>query len=34
MHPHIKEVAAKYKDAINALYLGRGYLFPVALEAL
>jgi glucosamine--fructose-6-phosphate aminotransferase (isomerizing) len=32
MHPHIKEVAAKYKDAINALYLGRGYLFPVALE--
>lgn len=31
-HPHIKEIAAKYKDAINALYLGRGYLFPVALE--
>lgn len=31
-HPHIKDVAAKYKDAINALYLGRGYLFPVALE--
>jgi len=31
-HPHIKEVAAKYKDAINALYLGRGALFPVALE--
>ncbi|MFV0377161.1 MAG: glutamine--fructose-6-phosphate transaminase (isomerizing) [Mangrovibacterium sp.] len=31
-HPHIKTVAAKYKDAINALYLGRGYLFPVALE--
>jgi len=31
-HPHIKEVAAKYKDAVNALYLGRGYLFPVALE--
>ncbi|MFY9152336.1 MAG: glutamine--fructose-6-phosphate transaminase (isomerizing) [Prolixibacteraceae bacterium] len=31
-HPAIKEVAAKYKDAINALYLGRGYLFPVALE--
>ncbi len=28
----IKEVAEKYKDAINALYLGRGYLFPVALE--
>jgi len=31
-HPHIKDVAVKYKDAINALYLGRGYLFPVALE--
>ena len=31
-HPHIKEVAAKYKDAVNALYLGRGALFPVALE--
>lgn len=31
-HPHIKTVAEKYKDAVNALYLGRGYLFPVALE--
>ncbi len=31
-HPHIKEIAAKYKDSVNALYLGRGYLFPVALE--
>lgn len=31
-HPHIKEVAEKYKGAINALYLGRGNLFPVALE--
>jgi glucosamine--fructose-6-phosphate aminotransferase (isomerizing) len=31
-HPHINTVAEKYKDAINALYLGRGYLFPVALE--
>lgn len=31
-HTHFKEVAAKYKDAVNALYLGRGYLFPVALE--
>jgi glucosamine--fructose-6-phosphate aminotransferase (isomerizing) len=31
-HPHIKTVAAKYKDAVNALYLGRGILFPVALE--
>ena len=28
----IKLVAEKYKDSINALYLGRGYLFPVALE--
>ena len=28
----IKAVAEKYKDSINALYLGRGYLFPVALE--
>lgn len=28
----IKAIADKYKDAINALYLGRGYLFPVALE--
>jgi glutamine---fructose-6-phosphate transaminase (isomerizing) len=31
-HPHIKMIAEKYKDCINALYLGRGYLFPVALE--
>ena len=29
---HIKEVAYKYKDARNCLYLGRGYNFPVALE--
>ncbi len=28
----IKEVAYKYTNANNALYLGRGYLFPVALE--
>ena len=28
----IKEVAALYQHATNALYLGRGYLFPVALE--
>lgn len=28
----IKAIAEKYKDAVNALYLGRGYLFPVALE--
>ncbi|WP_372774781.1 glutamine--fructose-6-phosphate transaminase (isomerizing) [Mangrovibacterium sp.] len=31
-HPHIKAVAEKYYNATNALYLGRGYLFPVALE--
>jgi len=31
-HPHFKVVASKYKDAVNALYLGRGCLFPVALE--
>ena len=31
-HHKIRKVAEKYKDAINALYLGRGYLFPVALE--
>jgi glucosamine--fructose-6-phosphate aminotransferase (isomerizing) len=29
---HIEKIAAKYKDATNALYLGRGNLFPVALE--
>lgn len=29
---NIKQIAEKYKDAVNALYLGRGYLFPVALE--
>ncbi len=28
----IEKIAAKYKDANNALYLGRGNLFPVALE--
>lgn len=28
----IKLIAKKYQNAINALYLGRGYLFPVALE--
>ncbi len=31
-HKRIGEIAAKYKDASNALYLGRGVLFPVALE--
>jgi glutamine---fructose-6-phosphate transaminase (isomerizing) len=29
---HIEEIAAQYKDATNALYLGRGSSFPVALE--
>jgi glucosamine--fructose-6-phosphate aminotransferase (isomerizing) len=28
----IKEIALKYKDAKDCLYLGRGYNFPVALE--
>jgi glutamine---fructose-6-phosphate transaminase (isomerizing) len=28
----IKEIAEKYKDARDFLYLGRGYNFPVALE--
>ncbi len=28
----VKLIAAKFKDATNFLYLGRGYNFPVALE--
>ncbi|MEO6288963.1 MAG: glutamine--fructose-6-phosphate transaminase (isomerizing), partial [Ginsengibacter sp.] len=28
----LKTIAEKYKDAANALYLGRGYNFPIALE--
>jgi glucosamine--fructose-6-phosphate aminotransferase (isomerizing) len=28
----IRKLALKYKDAVSALYLGRGYNFPVALE--
>ncbi|MDY0344926.1 MAG: glutamine--fructose-6-phosphate transaminase (isomerizing) [Lentimicrobium sp.] len=28
----IKEIAELYKDSRNALYLGRGYNFPVAME--
>lgn len=28
----LKKMSIKYKDAINALYLGRGYNFPIALE--
>jgi len=29
---NIKRIAEKYKDSANALYLGRGYNFPIALE--
>ncbi len=29
---HIKKIASLYQNVTNALYLGRGYLFPVALE--
>lgn len=29
---YIKELSVKFKDALNFLYLGRGYNFPVALE--
>ena len=28
----IRELSKKYMDSTNALYLGRGFLFPVALE--
>ncbi|MEO7962032.1 MAG: glutamine--fructose-6-phosphate transaminase (isomerizing) [Ginsengibacter sp.] len=28
----LKDMAEKYKDCVNALYLGRGYNFPIALE--
>jgi len=31
-HDHVKRVAAKYAHAKNVLYLGRQYLYPVALE--
>jgi glucosamine--fructose-6-phosphate aminotransferase (isomerizing) len=31
-HKEIKELASRYQHTSNALYLGRGYLFPVALE--
>ncbi|HMH22471.1 MAG TPA: SIS domain-containing protein, partial [Puia sp.] len=30
--PAIQKLAIKYKDAGDALYLGRGYNFPIALE--
>src|SRR5882672_941043 len=29
---HIRKLAEKYKNAKDALYLGRGYNFPIALE--
>ena len=32
INPQIEYIAAEIKDAPNALYLGRGYNFPVALE--
>jgi glutamine---fructose-6-phosphate transaminase (isomerizing) len=32
LNDHIKEIAVKYKDSKDALYLGRGYNFPIALE--
>jgi glucosamine--fructose-6-phosphate aminotransferase (isomerizing) len=32
MKDKIKDLAEKYKDASDCLYLGRGYNFPVALE--
>ncbi|KIC89365.1 glutamine--fructose-6-phosphate transaminase (isomerizing) [Flavihumibacter sp. ZG627] len=31
-HEKIREIALKYQDAKDALYLGRGYNFPIALE--
>jgi glucosamine--fructose-6-phosphate aminotransferase (isomerizing) len=32
LNDQIKALAFKYKDARDALYLGRGYNFPIALE--
>ena len=32
LDPQVRELAARYADARNALYLGRGMNFPVALE--
>ncbi|MEQ1743923.1 MAG: glutamine--fructose-6-phosphate transaminase (isomerizing) [Saprospiraceae bacterium] len=31
-HEQVKYIAGEFKDSPNALYLGRGYNFPVALE--
>ena len=30
--PHIRAVAEKYAGAANAFYIGRGYMYPAALE--
>ncbi len=32
LNDKIRQIAQEYKDANNSIYLGRGYLFPVALE--
>src|SRR6185295_18279512 len=32
LNDKIKKIAHEYKDSTNALYLGRGVSFPVALE--
>jgi len=32
LNEQVKYIAGIYKDALNAIYLGRGYNFPVALE--
>lgn len=32
LNEQFKQIASLYKDSENSLYLGRGYLFPVALE--
>ncbi len=31
-HDQVKYIAGEFKNAANALYLGRGYNFPIALE--
>src|SRR5262249_11409992 len=31
-HEQVKQIAEKYCDSLNMLYLGRQYLYPVALE--
>jgi len=32
VNEHVKEIAARFKDSTNCLFLGRGSSFPVALE--